>query len=62
MLFYTLTASLPLLVMIIIVKSQQGTLNFELIKTIKLQKLRTLIYLAGVGAFLVKIPMYLVHL
>jgi NADH-ubiquinone oxidoreductase chain 4 len=61
-LFYTLTASLPLLLIIMWVKSSQGTLNFETLKTVAWGELSIYTYLAGVGAFLVKIPIYIVHL
>jgi NADH-ubiquinone oxidoreductase chain 4 len=61
-LFYTLTASLPLLIIIIWLKTHQGTLNFELLKILGVNKIRIWGYLAAVGAFLVKMPIYLVHL
>lgn len=62
MLFYTLAASLPLLLLIFWVKSTLGTLNFSLISILGTPPLSLLAYIATVGAFLVKIPMFLVHL
>ena len=62
MLFYTLAASLPLLLLIFWVKSTLGTLNFALILVLDTPPLSLLAYIAIVGAFLVKIPMFLVHL
>jgi NADH-ubiquinone oxidoreductase chain 4 len=62
MLFYTLAASLPLLIIIFWLKSMVGSLNFIVIGLHETPTLPHLAYAAAVGAFLVKIPMFLVHL
>lgn len=62
MLFYTLAASLPLLIIIFWLKSNLGSLNLAIILISETQPLTLLGYLAIVGAFLVKIPIFLVHL
>lgn len=61
-LFYTLAASLPLLIIVFWVKSLMGTRDFRLIFTLSTPTLPTLGYLALIRAFLVKIPIFLVHL
>lgn len=61
-LFYTLAASLPLLIIIFWLKTSIGSLNFILIRLTETPTLPHLAYLAAMGAFLVKMPMFLVHL
>jgi NADH-ubiquinone oxidoreductase chain 4 len=61
-LFYTLAASLPLLIIIFWLKTSIGSLNFILIRLTETPTLPHLAYLAVIGAFLVKMPMFLVHL
>jgi NADH-ubiquinone oxidoreductase chain 4 len=61
-LFYTLAASLPLLIIIFWLKTSIGSLNFILIRLTETPTLPHLAYLAAIGAFLVKMPMFLVHL
>nr|YP_009630595.1 NADH dehydrogenase subunit 4 [Diamphipnoa annulata]QBR55102.1 NADH dehydrogenase subunit 4 [Diamphipnoa annulata] len=60
LLFYTLLASLPLLVGIFYIYFDNGSLYFPLLKMEKTSYL--LLYVAMIGAFLVKMPMFLVHL
>nr|ANS72681.1 NADH dehydrogenase subunit 4 [Globospongicola spinulatus] len=63
MLFYTLFASLPLLVSIISFYQMSGTLVFGLMDGFEESVGVCLIwYLASVFAFIVKLPMFLVHL
>nr|YP_010046616.1 NADH dehydrogenase subunit 4 [Culex orbostiensis]QPJ78521.1 NADH dehydrogenase subunit 4 [Culex orbostiensis] len=61
LLFYTLLASLPLLIGIFYIKNNDFTMNFILLNYCKLYNLEFL-YLCMVFAFLVKMPMFLVHL
>nr|YP_010046590.1 NADH dehydrogenase subunit 4 [Culex cylindricus]QPJ78469.1 NADH dehydrogenase subunit 4 [Culex cylindricus] len=61
LLFYTLLASLPLLIGIFYIKNNNFTMNFILLNYCKLYNLEFL-YLCMVFAFLVKMPMFLVHL
>nr|YP_010046746.1 NADH dehydrogenase subunit 4 [Culiseta inconspicua]QPJ78690.1 NADH dehydrogenase subunit 4 [Culiseta inconspicua] len=61
LLFYTLLASLPLLIGIFYIKNNDFTMNFVLLSYSKLYNLEFL-YLCMVFAFLVKMPMFLVHL
>lgn len=60
LLFYTLLASLPLLIGIFYLISSVNTLNFFLL--LDHSFFYSLIYLSLIFAFLVKIPMFLVHL
>nr|AJD85504.1 NADH dehydrogenase subunit 4 [Uvarovites inflatus] len=60
LLFYTLLASLPLLVGLFNIYSIYGNLNLVLLMNINL--FNVLFYLGLILAFLVKIPMFLVHL
>nr|AQM40014.1 NADH dehydrogenase subunit 4 [Tettigonia chinensis] len=60
LLFYTLLASLPLLVGLFKVYSVYGSLDLMLLNDISL--FSVMFYLALILAFLVKIPMFLVHL
>nr|QHD47869.1 NADH dehydrogenase subunit 4 [Peltoperlopsis cebuano] len=60
LLFYTLLASLPLLVGVFFLNNLFGSLYFPLL--VNLEGLSWLCYLSLVGAFLVKMPMFLVHL
>nr|QBR55115.1 NADH dehydrogenase subunit 4 [Diamphipnopsis sp. SD-2019] len=60
LLFYTLLASLPLLVGIFYIYMDNSSLYFPLLMGEKVSYL--LLYLAMIGAFLVKMPMFLVHL
>lgn len=62
-LFYTLTASLPLLVGLTRVISNLGRLNFYLLFTGDLLNFKSLlIFIIFIFAFLVKIPIFFVHL
>lgn len=61
LLFYTLLASLPLLIGIFYIKNNDFTINIILLNYCKLYNLEFL-YLCIVFAFLVKIPIFLVHL
>ena len=61
LLFYTLLASLPLLIGIFYIKNDSFTINFILLNYYKLYYLNFL-YVRIVFAFLVKIPIFLVHL
>nr|AAW62244.1 NADH dehydrogenase subunit 4 [Pygathrix cinerea]AEW91214.1 NADH dehydrogenase subunit 4 [Pygathrix cinerea] len=65
-LFYTLTGSLPLLIMLIYTHNKLGSLNIPLL-TLMAQKLTTswshnLAWLACMMAFMVKMPLYGLHL
>nr|UJG45483.1 NADH dehydrogenase subunit 4 [Sylvicola punctatus] len=60
LLFYTLFASLPMLIGIFYLYNDTGTLNFYLM--MNFSYLNSLMYLSLIGAFLVKMPMFLVHL
>nr|ATN41136.1 NADH dehydrogenase subunit 4 [Pterygota sp. 3 LC-2017] len=60
LLFYTLFASLPLLMVLFFVMSDFFTLNFVFLKEFSLESF--LFYFFLVFAFLVKMPMYMVHL
>nr|UOU85027.1 NADH dehydrogenase subunit 4 [Procloeon bifidum] len=62
MLFYTLAASLPLLILIFNIKSEVGSINMFMASLYNLNTLSVWGYLAAVMAFLVKMPMFLVHL
>lgn len=61
MLFYTITASLPLLIVLITLGQDLGTTDFILIRLGRfiIQPAISFIFL---GAFIVKFPLYLVHL
>nr|YP_009912330.1 NADH dehydrogenase subunit 4 [Aedes flavopictus]QLD96844.1 NADH dehydrogenase subunit 4 [Aedes flavopictus] len=61
LLFYTLLASLPLLIGIFYIKNDNYTMNFIMLSYKSLYNLDFL-YLCMVFAFLVKMPMFLVHL
>nr|YP_010046629.1 NADH dehydrogenase subunit 4 [Culex sitiens]QPJ78547.1 NADH dehydrogenase subunit 4 [Culex sitiens] len=61
LLFYTLLASLPLLIGIFYIKNNNFTMNIILLNYCELYNLEFL-YLCMVFAFLVKMPMFLVHL
>nr|YP_010572776.1 NADH dehydrogenase subunit 4 [Ochlerotatus caspius]UZH36834.1 NADH dehydrogenase subunit 4 [Ochlerotatus caspius] len=61
LLFYTLLASLPLLIGIFFIKNDNYTMNFIMLSYKNLYNLDFL-YLCMVFAFLVKMPMFLVHL
>nr|YP_009502699.1 NADH dehydrogenase subunit 4 [Culex gelidus]ARB02570.1 NADH dehydrogenase subunit 4 [Culex gelidus] len=61
LLFYTLLASLPLLIGIFYIKNTNFTMNIILLNYCDLYNLEFL-YLCMVFAFLVKMPMFLVHL
>nr|YP_007474208.1 NADH dehydrogenase subunit 4 [Rimicaris kairei]AEX32598.1 NADH dehydrogenase subunit 4 [Rimicaris kairei] len=63
MLFYTLFASLPLLVSLISLYKSEGTLTLGLISTVEGSKMVLSIwYVCTVFAFIVKLPMFMVHL
>nr|YP_010713863.1 NADH dehydrogenase subunit 4 [Atyopsis gabonensis]WDD39083.1 NADH dehydrogenase subunit 4 [Atyopsis gabonensis] len=63
MLFYTLFGSLPLLVSLISLGSEGGTLVFGLVPKVASTGLLSLIwYVCTVFAFVVKLPMFTVHL
>nr|AWB99884.1 NADH dehydrogenase subunit 4 [Anopheles braziliensis] len=61
LLFYTLLASLPLLIGIFYVLDINHTLSFNLLLNFSFMNLN-LLYLSLILAFLVKMPMFLVHL
>jgi NADH-ubiquinone oxidoreductase chain 4 len=65
-LFYTLTASLPLLVLILFLRFNLGSLSFFYLDLFKLDIFSFNFYfvvgLIGIIAFLVKLPMYFTHL
>nr|AWB99416.1 NADH dehydrogenase subunit 4 [Anopheles aff. lutzii A PGF-2018] len=61
LLFYTLLASLPLLVGIFYILDVNNTLSFNLLLNFNFMNLN-LLYLSLIFAFLVKMPMFLVHL
>nr|WGW17507.1 NADH dehydrogenase subunit 4 [Protohermes walkeri] len=60
LLFYTLFASLPMLISIFYIYNNEGTLNFMLFNFFNYYN--KLFYLSMVFVFLVKMPMFLVHL
>nr|YP_010625192.1 NADH dehydrogenase subunit 4 [Atyopsis moluccensis]WBG72633.1 NADH dehydrogenase subunit 4 [Atyopsis moluccensis] len=63
MLFYTLFGSLPLLVSLISLYAQGGTLVFNLVPSVSGTGVISLVwYVCTVFAFVVKLPMFLVHL
>nr|YP_003668007.1 NADH dehydrogenase subunit 4 [Uromastyx benti]BAJ08056.1 NADH dehydrogenase subunit 4 [Uromastyx benti] len=66
LMFYTLTSSLPMLMAIITIHNQMGHSNLVLMAMLKTSPLPTysanLTWLAFMAAFLVKMPMYGVHL
>lgn len=61
-LIYTLLISLPLLVYIIYVYIIIGTLRIELLMLKNNLKLRVWLYIILIGAFFIKIPIYLFHI
>nr|AWB98649.1 NADH dehydrogenase subunit 4 [Anopheles striatus] len=61
LLFYTLLASLPLLIGIFYILDINNTLSFNLLLNFSFMDLN-LLYLCLIFAFLVKMPMFLVHL
>ena len=60
LLFYTLLASLPLLVALFKIQSQLFSLDFSML--LKTEKVGVFIFSCLILAFLVKIPIYLAHL
>jgi NADH-ubiquinone oxidoreductase chain 4 len=62
LLFYTLLASLPLLVGIFYIYQKGGSLFIPFILKDRIMAGRRLLYLAMIFAFLVKMPIFLVHL
>lgn len=65
-LFYTLIGSIPLLIALILIQNYIGTLNFTILllttHTIESSWSNSLLWLACIIAFLIKIPLYGVHL
>jgi NADH-ubiquinone oxidoreductase chain 4 len=61
LLFYTLAASLPLLLVIFYLNMKYKSLHF-LILDVPLEFVNYWVYFGMVGAFLVKIPIFIVHL
>nr|YP_009255461.1 NADH dehydrogenase subunit 4 [Anopheles laneanus]AND46710.1 NADH dehydrogenase subunit 4 [Anopheles laneanus]AWB98337.1 NADH dehydrogenase subunit 4 [Anopheles laneanus] len=61
LLFYTLLASLPLLIGIFYILNFNNTLSFNLLFNVSFLNMN-LLYLCLIFAFLVKMPMFLVHL
>nr|AII99340.1 NADH dehydrogenase subunit 4 [Anopheles cruzii]AND46671.1 NADH dehydrogenase subunit 4 [Anopheles cruzii]AND46723.1 NADH dehydrogenase subunit 4 [Anopheles cruzii]QEE94263.1 NADH dehydrogenase subunit 4 [Anopheles cruzii] len=61
LLFYTLLASLPLLIGIFYILNFNNTLSFNLLINVSFLNMN-LLYLCLIFAFLVKMPMFLVHL
>jgi len=62
LLFYTIIVSLPLLVRIFYVYGEVGSLIFFIINLGDLRFDKIFLYIVMLGAFLVKIPIFLVHL
>nr|YP_010384312.1 NADH dehydrogenase subunit 4 [Hemisquilla californiensis]UGW52180.1 NADH dehydrogenase subunit 4 [Hemisquilla californiensis] len=63
MLFYTLTASLPLLVSLMVLYSQSGSLTMGLVhEVVDKTFIYKVWYVASVFAFIVKLPMFMFHL
>nr|UFZ13432.1 NADH dehydrogenase subunit 4 [Protochauliodes humeralis] len=60
LLFYTLFASLPMLISIFYINVEMGSMSFMLFKNYYFEN--WLFYLSMIFAFLVKMPMFLVHL
>lgn len=60
LLFYTLLASLPLLLGLFYVQSKVNSLDFCIL--LGLREVGGMVFLSLIVAFLVKIPIYLVHL
>nr|ADW41372.1 NADH dehydrogenase subunit 4 [Drosophila melanica] len=60
LLFYTLLVSLPMLIGIFYLMNKTGTMNFSLLNNFLFNY--DLLYFCLVSAFLVKMPMFLVHL
>nr|AMN14474.1 NADH dehydrogenase subunit 4 [Brachiones przewalskii] len=65
-LFYTLTGSIPLLISLIMMQTQMGTLNFLILSLnnfpLNLLWSNNIMWLACMMAFLIKMPLYGVHL
>nr|AAQ95113.1 NADH dehydrogenase subunit 4 [Mirounga angustirostris] len=65
-LFYTLVGSLPLLVALLFIQNNMGTLNFLMLQLLTQPMLNswsnTLLWLACIMAFMVKMPLYGLHL
>nr|YP_010029194.1 NADH dehydrogenase subunit 4 [Thamnomys kempi]QOU10155.1 NADH dehydrogenase subunit 4 [Thamnomys kempi] len=65
-LFYTLTGSIPLLIALIWIQNSMGSLNFLILSLttppIKLSWSNNILWLACMMAFLVKMPLYGIHL
>nr|YP_008854819.1 NADH dehydrogenase subunit 4 [Cherax monticola]AHA59401.1 NADH dehydrogenase subunit 4 [Cherax monticola] len=63
MLFYTLFASLPLLVSLLSLYKSTGSLNMSLLPgTVDYQSVNVLWYFCSVFAFMVKLPLFMFHL
>nr|YP_010385025.1 NADH dehydrogenase subunit 4 [Hapalocarcinus marsupialis]UPL65034.1 NADH dehydrogenase subunit 4 [Hapalocarcinus marsupialis] len=64
MIFYTLTLSLPLLVSLLYLYSEGGSLNMMMMLNLvlDLNYVNIILYLSMIMAFLVKLPMYMYHL
>nr|YP_006503865.1 NADH dehydrogenase subunit 4 [Elodia flavipalpis]AFA46595.1 NADH dehydrogenase subunit 4 [Elodia flavipalpis] len=60
LLFYTLLVSLPMLIGIFFINNKVGTMNFYLLNNFSLDM--EILYFSMLMAFLVKMPMFLVHL
>nr|YP_009725906.1 NADH dehydrogenase subunit 4 [Dianemobius furumagiensis]QHQ73103.1 NADH dehydrogenase subunit 4 [Dianemobius furumagiensis] len=60
LLFYTLLASLPMLIGVLKILKDEGTLEFCLMGGLEIKGF--LMYMSLIGAFLVKMPMFIVHL
>jgi NADH-ubiquinone oxidoreductase chain 4 len=61
LLFYTLAASLPLLLVIFYLNTKYKSLHF-LMLDVPLELVNYWVYFGMVGAFLVKMPIFMVHL
>nr|YP_015446.1 NADH dehydrogenase subunit 4 [Scutigera coleoptrata]CAD45022.2 NADH dehydrogenase subunit 4 [Scutigera coleoptrata] len=61
LMFYTLTASLPLLICLMVYYEELGSLSFIMLGSVKLD-VSSVMYLFSILAFLVKMPMYMLHL
>nr|ALO76093.1 NADH deshydrogenase subunit 4 [Clambus sp. CLA01] len=59
LLFYTLLASLPMMISIFYLYNVSGSLNFKLIYS---ESINIFLYICMISAFLVKLPMFMLHL
>ena len=64
MFFYTLCASLPLLVSLLVIRKRRGRLSINILRLngIIIGDLQFLLFFCSVVAFVVKLPVFVVHL